>query len=425
MRKRGKGRKRRAAKSFWQSYSDMMAAMMLVFVLILSAITLRSQETAEQLDKTREAYNDAIGKQESDREEWESEAEGYENALSGAEKVISDLMDEKGRLESEIGELESELMGFYGKEKAYAELESEKDDLDSRFSSVLDENRKIRKENTGLKSENDAFKKRNSEIESENQGYQDTIGVLESENEDYKTRNAVLESENDAFKAQNDLYITENTDLRTKITDIDGRFEEVSKKLEDIVGIRREIIEALSREFDDTQLAVNQQTGAITLRSELLFDANSAELNTAGKEFLEEFFPKYVGILMGDEFRDYVAEIIIEGHTDTRRGYLFNLNLSQRRALAVAAYLLPDEEDISLHTLNAEDSGIFSEEEKSMLRHIVTVNGRSWVDPVYDENHEVDLNASRRVEILFRLKDDEMIREMADTFTGEAPDGRE
>ncbi len=49
----------------------------------------------------------------------------------------------------------------------------------------------------------------------------------------------------------------------------------------------------------------------------------------------------------------------------------------------------------------------------------MTVNGKSWSNPVYQKDasgnatEKVDMPASRRVEIKFRLKEDEMIEKMA------------
>ena len=43
---------------------------------------------------------------------------------------------------------------------------------------------------------------------------------------------------------------------------------------------------------------------------------------------------------------------------------------------------------------------------------MLTVSGRSFSDPVYKADGTIDAAASRRVEINFRLKDEEMISEM-------------
>ena len=46
---------------------------------------------------------------------------------------------------------------------------------------------------------------------------------------------------------------------------------------------------------------------------------------------------------------------------------------------------------------------------KKTLLGLVTASGRSFSAPVLDANGDEDQNASRRVEIKFRLKDDETI----------------
>ncbi|MBR6753527.1 MAG: hypothetical protein IKM05_05810 [Clostridia bacterium] len=42
----------------------------------------------------------------------------------------------------------------------------------------------------------------------------------------------------------------------------------------------------------------------------------------------------------------------------------------------------------------------------------MTAQGRSYSDPVYNPDGTVNMEASRRVEFKFRLKDEEMIAEM-------------
>ena len=49
-----------------------------------------------------------------------------------------------------------------------------------------------------------------------------------------------------------------------------------------------------------------------------------------------------------------------------------------------------------------------------MLQKILTVNGRSYADPVYKaDGTTVDMDASRRVVFKFRMKDSEMINQMS------------
>ena len=102
-------------------------------------------------------------------------------------------------------------------------------------------------------------------------------------------------------------------------------------------------------------------------------------------------------MLLQDSFRPYIAEIIVEGHTDTDGGYASNMELSFARANAVAEFC------------QNEKNGL-TNEQIAELQSVLTVNGRSYSNPVYKEGTtEVDMAASRRVEIKFRLKEDEMI----------------
>ena len=56
--------------------------------------------------------------------------------------------------------------------------------------------------------------------------------------------------------------------------------------------------------------------------------------------------------------------------------------------------------------------------EKSLLQEVLTVNGRSYADPVYRADGTVDMDASRRVVFKFRMKDSEMIDQMSAILEG-------
>lgn len=174
------------------------------------------------------------------------------------------------------------------------------------------------------------------------------------------------------------------------------------KEIDEIIGVKMDIIQALSEVFKNSNLTIDidEQTGAIALDSSVLFAYNSAELTPEGTQFLNHFLPLYISVLRSDTYRPYISEIIIEGHTDTSGDYMYNLNLSQRRAYTVAQYSLSGEQSI-FDPVTIED-----------LRTIMTANGKSFSDPVYKEDGTVDAAKSRRVEIKFRLQDEEMINKL-------------
>lgn len=174
------------------------------------------------------------------------------------------------------------------------------------------------------------------------------------------------------------------------------------EQLDKIIGVKSKLISALSDEFDgsDLKVSVDSQTGAITFDASVLFDKGKFEIKDAGEKFLNQFLPRYFNVLLKKDFHQYVSEIIIEGHTDTTADYLYNLELSQQRALSVAKYCLDDK------------SSSLSKDQIEQLQKIMTANGRSFSNPVYNKDGSVDMDASRRVEFKFRLKDEEMVEEM-------------
>lgn len=180
-------------------------------------------------------------------------------------------------------------------------------------------------------------------------------------------------------------------------------------RIDKLIGLRSEIIESLRDELRGAGLdaIVDRNTGAIGFSGSVLFDTGRNELKDSGKELLNRFIPVYLRTLMGNEYQEYIGEIIIEGHTDTSGSYLSNLKLSQERALAVATYCL-----------GGEMTGINSQE-KLLLQSILTVNGRSYSDPVYNANGTVNMDASRRVVFKFRMKDAEMIDQMSSILEGQ------
>lgn len=299
--KKGHTRKQDGETTYWLSYSDMMAGLLLCFVLIIALTTLHSQIQFDQK---------------------ELELNGKEQEL-----VVQ--------------------------------------------ASELDEQKKV-------------------------------VATQEEELEEQKTKLAM----------QRELLLTQEDKLNSQEATLNeqskllAEFEEVMKtqqaKLDRIIGIRSELIEELKEEFSGSNLniSVDEKTGAITMDSSILFEYNKDELKDTGKTFLAEFLPRYANILLSDKYKEYVSSISIEGHTDSQGNYLFNLDLSQKRAYSVAAYCLGD------------DSGILSGDQLTLMRDLISTNGKSYTDLILNEDGTENMEASRRVEFLFTLKDEDMIREM-------------
>ncbi len=174
------------------------------------------------------------------------------------------------------------------------------------------------------------------------------------------------------------------------------------KQIDELLGLRTAIIKDLSQALAKASISANvdTQTGDIMLDSRLLFETAKDQLAEAGRAELRRLIPVYLEVLLRPEYRDYVAEIIIEGHTDSKGSYTFNLQLSQQRALNVATFCL-------------EMPGL-SLEQRALLEQILTAKGRSYADRIFNADGSENMEASRRVEIKFRLKDSEMIQRMND-----------
>ena len=198
---------------------------------------------------------------------------------------------------------------------------------------------------------------------------------------------------------------TQQAQLNTQQSQLDSqqaKLDEQEAQIEELVGLKTRIITSLSDALKEANIAatVDPSDGSIALKADVLFATGEYDLTSAGKESIDAFLPIYLDVLFSDEYLPYVSEIIIEGHTDSLGGYITNLNLSMKRAGAVAQYVLGD--NYREITYN----------QRMMLRDMVTANGRSYSDLVLDERGREIPSASRRVVFKFRLTDEQMIEQL-------------
>lgn len=428
----------RETGSFWLSFSDMMSVLVLVFIFVIFSMMLSLVKQKEQLAKTEDQYAAAMQRMEASEKELSEketilatteaqlkdlteELNGKTLILQQKEQELSDqaelirsqqeeidrtvivLNDEKQALDEQLTAAETKLKALENSEK---ELEDNRVliiDLRKQLSDSESENTRLSQRIEMLKSNAEASQQ---EIDELLKAIEDKKAELDKLGVDYQT--LVSESEN-AKKALSDAESridSQSAQLTEYEQQLDAYRYELQKKqgqLEQMVGVKAQIVQQLSSALRKSgiDVSVDEQTGAIALPSQMLFTTNSATLSNGGQKYLRRFLPVYLDVLLSDEFRSYVAEIIIEGHTDSNGTYLHNLQLSQERALSVANYVLGD-------SFMSDTLGLNASAKKTLLG-LVTASGRSFSAPVLDANGDEDQNASRRVEIKFRLKDDETI----------------
>ena len=247
------------------------------------------------------------------------------------------------------------------------------------------------------------YKQKQTDLEVTQQQLSSTQADLAMSEEELKNYMAQLDDANTKVSmTQEELQAAYNA-IAAKQEEVDATQEELratKSQLQDIVGVRTDIIRALQESLDGSSMTVDAQNGSITFSSDVLFRYNSAVLTENSKNTLREVIPTYLSVLLQADYRPYIAEIIVEGHTDTEGGYASNMELSFARANAVATFCQNSKNGLTDDQITA-------------LQNVLTVNGRSYSSPVYKEGtSEVDMAASRRVEIKFRLKEDEMIEKI-------------
>ncbi|KIM07629.1 MAG: hypothetical protein KU29_06415 [Sulfurovum sp. FS06-10] len=181
---------------------------------------------------------------------------------------------------------------------------------------------------------------------------------------------------------------------QTKYDDLLTKLQAQKAKIKSLTGIKLQIITELKSSLGN-KINIDKESGSLRLASNVLFDKGSSELKESAKSELKANFIEYVNTLITNKtIAEHLDSIIIEGHTDSDGSYLYNLNLSQQRAYAVMNYLLTLDY-IKQH--NIQDK--------------LVASGRSYQDAIKINGLE-DKDASRRIEVKFRLKNEDAMYEI-------------
>lgn len=225
------------------------------------------------------------------------------------------------------------------------------------YNLIVLENEKLK----DMKSEYDRLKSLEEEYE-KNKNLKEIVEKLRLENEQYKKQEVVIEN----------IYT------------------EIEKKLREAVK-------------DDEYVKIDFERQELILDNRVLFDSNEWLLKEEGKNALRRVLPKFFATFIDDgTILSYLEQLVIEGHTDdtgpggAEEKYLYNLNLSQKRAFEVANFIYSDKKLASS----------LGEKRLKKLKIYLSSNGKSDSNLIYNENDPklgVDRDKSRRVTIKYKI----------------------
>lgn len=177
-------------------------------------------------------------------------------------------------------------------------------------------------------------------------------------------------------------------------------FEEFKATKEQLYA---ELEKEFKDDFKDWEVELDKDLSIKFTNPDVLFPSGKSEITPNFANILNDFLPRYFDILLQLKYKDKIAEIRIEGHTDmvpvsnSDIPYIGNLELSQQRSTSVMKYLISSDYYKSLE-----------ENRRWWLLFNLTANGLSYGRTVdsnkkftYISKNKVNNEFSRRVE--FRI----------------------
>ncbi len=366
--------------NFWISYADLMAGLLFVFILLIGAIIVKStilKNSLKDKESTLETQSEILEKQSNDINKKSV-------AITMRDKEINKLKNLLVQREQYIYESDKKLIIS---ENA---LKLKEEEISKLNQILLAQNTKI-----------DKFSNKIVILQNLSSEYNSTIENQKTTLDDYKNR--VLIMSDNLSKSNEKLKLTDKKLLtllqtldnkQTKYDELLVKLQAQKAKIKSLTGIKLKVIAELKSALGD-KINIDKNSGSLRLSSNILFDKGSAILKDGAKTELKSIFIDYVDTLISNpNISEHLDTIVIEGHTDSDGGYLYNLALSQKRAYAVMNYLL---------TLDYI--------KKHNIKTKLVASGRSYLDPIKVNGIE-DKDASRRIEIKFRLKNEDAMSEI-------------
>lgn len=207
----------------------------------------------------------------------------------------------------------------------------------------------------------------------------------------------ILANENEIIVCRRELdsyYADKYADMKInnlREEDVEKYEKLTEEKKEQIETTRKNLLEDLTKEFSDegVSVKVDKESGEIVLDSAILFATDKSEVSSDGKVALEKFISSFNTVLQKDEYKDFIDEIRVTGHTDSTGEYDHNVELSKARAESVKDYCLESMEEDAVA--------------KSKFESLLTSEGKASDELVMGEDGNEDKAASRRVVFTFYI----------------------
>ena len=270
-------------QTFWISYADLMAGLMFVFMLIIGAVVVKYVLSQSDLAKLQK-----------DLSEREKQIASSQSELVRKENVIKEIFSNLDRAKSENKEL-------------------------------ADINRLVNEMLEGVKKEK-------NELTNLTQTYEINLHDANKTIADLQDRvlqlGQILAQKDEALNELNAKY----GDEISKFTALEEDFNKTKDKIKDISSLRSNVISNLRAKLGN-KVSIDPSSGVVSLPESILFDTGSYELRDEAKERLKEILQTYFeAILNNEEIAKHIDRIVIEGHTNSVGSYMYNLDLSQKRA---------------------------------------------------------------------------------------------
>jgi len=366
--------------NFWISYADLMAGLLFVFILLIGAIIVKSTILKTSLDE-----------KESTLDEQSTTLVEQSNHLISMSQTLNIKDEEINKLRNLLAQRDNTL------EQSNQNLLITKNSLKLKSEELDKLNQLLLAQNTKI----DNYSNHIILLQNLSNEQNETIIDTQIDLDNYKNR--VLLLSNQMTQQDKKLKLTDSKLLsllkalenkQTKYDDLLTRLQAQKARIKSLTGIKLKVIAELKASLGN-KINIDKQSGSLRLASNILFDKGSAMLKEGAKAELEANFIEYVSALIENKnIAKHLDKIIIEGHSDSDGSYLYNLNLSQKRAFAVMNYLL---------TIDYI--------KRNNIKEKLVASGRSYLDAIKVNGIE-DKDASRRIEVKFRLKNEDAMYEI-------------